>query len=81
MSDVDPQRDREANLSRRDLYLVSTGPARSDRLARSVRSPARAELGIIVAGAPDCRKHAAMLLMFSSYEGDFIQGVTKLVRG
>jgi hypothetical protein len=74
MSDVDPQRDREANYSRRDLYLVSTGPARRNSLARLVRSPARAELGIIVAGAPDCRKHAVRLLLFSSCEGYFIQG-------
>jgi len=65
MSDVDPQRDRESNLSRRDLYLVSTGPARRNRLARSARSPAHVELGIIVAGAPDSRKHAVRLLMFN----------------
>jgi len=52
MSDVDPQRDREANLSRRDLYLVSTGPARSDSLARSARSPARAELEGLSPGYP-----------------------------
>lgn len=56
MSDVDPQRDREANYSRRDLYLVSTGPAREYRLARLVRSPAHAELCVIVVGAPDFRK-------------------------
>jgi hypothetical protein len=67
MSDVSPQRDREANLRRRDLYLVSTGPARRNSLARSARSPARAELGIIVAEAPDSRKHAIIrLLMFNS---------------
>ena len=65
MSDVSPQRDRESNLSRRDPYLVSTGPARRNRLARSARSPAHAELGIIVTGAPDSRKHAARLLMFN----------------
>ena len=65
MSDVSPQRARESNLRRRDLYLVSTGPARRDRLARSARSPALAELGIIVAGAPDSRKHAVRLLVFN----------------
>ena len=64
MSDVDPQRDREANLSRRDLYLVSTGPARRHRLARSARSPAHAELGTIVAGTPDFRKYAMWLLKY-----------------
>ena len=56
MSDVDPQRDRESNSARRDLYLVSASPARGDRLARLTRSPARAELHTIVFGAPDFRK-------------------------
>ncbi len=58
MSDVNPQGDREANSSRSDLYLVSTGPARGNSLARSARSPAHAELGVIVAGVPDFRKCA-----------------------
>jgi hypothetical protein len=65
MSDVDPQGDREANSDRRDLYLVSTGPARRNSLARLARSPALAELGIIVAEAPDSRKYAIRLLMFN----------------
>ena len=39
MSAVAPQRDRETNFQRRDLYLVSTDAARRNSLARSVRSP------------------------------------------
>jgi hypothetical protein len=65
MSDVNPQRDREANCDRRNLYLVSTGPARRNRLARLARSPAHAELGTIVTGAPDFHKHGVRLLMFN----------------
>jgi len=71
MSDVNPQRDREANSERRDLNLVSTGPARRCSLARLARSPAHAGLGIIVAGASDLRKHVTELLMFSESLGLF----------
>ena len=44
MSDVDPQGDRESNFPRRSWQLVTASSARSNRLARYVRSPAHAEL-------------------------------------
>jgi len=44
MSDVDPQGDRESNFPRRSWRLVTASSARRNRLARYVRSPARAEL-------------------------------------
>ena len=44
MSDVDPQRDQESNCKRRGWQLVLVSPAMIIRLARHVRSPARAEL-------------------------------------
>ena len=47
------------------MYLVSTGPARRHRLARSARSSAHAELRTIVTGAPDFHKHGVRLLMFN----------------
>jgi len=43
-------------MNSRDLCLISTGPAKSNSLPRSVRGPAHAELGSIVNGAPDFRK-------------------------